>query len=132
MDVCAHHAQMMEAPAEKLTRRTYNVQAMSFTPHELAAAIRVHIPNFTITYDVCPVRQAIGMCAASQHSWPHLAADSWPQSLDASGAAHDWNWKHEFDLSRMTEVMINTLSKELGVTRSATGGERTTRTAAAN
>jgi threonine 3-dehydrogenase len=56
----------MEAPADRLTRRTYNVQAISFTPHELAAAIRVHIPHFTINYDVCPVRQAIGMCAPLQ------------------------------------------------------------------
>lgn len=45
---------------EKLRLRTYNVAAMSFTPEEIATAIRRHMPNLTLTYNVCPIRQAIG------------------------------------------------------------------------
>jgi threonine 3-dehydrogenase len=33
--------QLMMAPREKLTRTTYNVQSMSFSPAQLAAAIQV-------------------------------------------------------------------------------------------
>ena len=39
--------------------RTYNVNAMSFTPAELADAIKKHVPNFKVTYNV-DSRQDIG------------------------------------------------------------------------
>ena len=50
----------MEAEPEELKRRVYNVQAMSFTPEEIATEIKKRLPHFTITYNPCPVRQAIG------------------------------------------------------------------------
>ena len=37
-------------PSDKLTLRTYNIQAISFTPAELAEAIKVVVPNFKISY----------------------------------------------------------------------------------
>lgn len=46
-------------PEEKLKLRTYNVNAMSFTPAELADAIKKHVPNFKVTYNV-DSRQDIG------------------------------------------------------------------------
>lgn len=52
--------EVMEAPAECLSMRTYNINAMSFTPEELALALRKHAPDFQITYCVDPLRQAIG------------------------------------------------------------------------
>uniref|UniRef100_A0A914V5Z5 NAD-dependent epimerase/dehydratase domain-containing protein n=1 Tax=Plectus sambesii TaxID=2011161 RepID=A0A914V5Z5_9BILA len=51
--------EVLEAPEEQLTRRTYNVAGMSFTPDEIAAEIRKVIPSFEIEYDVCPIRQRI-------------------------------------------------------------------------
>lgn len=53
--------QMLETPAGSLRLRTYNVSAMAFTPEEIAAAIRKHLPGFTISYNVDPKRQAIGL-----------------------------------------------------------------------
>ena len=52
--------EVMEAPAERLSMRTYNIGTMSFTPEELAQALRKHAPDFQITYCVDPLRQAIG------------------------------------------------------------------------
>lgn len=52
--------EVMEAPAESLSMRTYNVNAMSFTPEDLAQELLKHIPEFQITYNVDSVRQAIG------------------------------------------------------------------------
>lgn len=84
---------VMEADPDRLLHRNaFNVTAMSFTPEELAAAIREHMPDFEIEYAVDPVRQAI--------------ADSWPRSLDDSAARQEWDWSHEYDLPRMVEDML--------------------------
>ncbi|MBI4121149.1 MAG: L-threonine 3-dehydrogenase [Parcubacteria group bacterium] len=89
--------ELMETPAGRLSHRNgFNVAAMSFTPRELAAEIRKHIPHFTMGYAVDPARQAI--------------ADSWPQSLDDSIARQEWGWKHEFDLTMMVKDMLEKLS----------------------
>lgn len=52
--------EVMEAPAETLSMRTYNINAMSFTPEELAQELQKQMPELQVTYDVDPVRQAIG------------------------------------------------------------------------
>jgi len=91
---------LMEAPAEGLVHRNaFNVTAMSFTPEELAAAIRRHLPSFTIDYRVDRVRQAI--------------ADSWPQSLDDSAARAEWGWSPRYDLPAMTSDMLEKLRAKL-------------------
>lgn len=52
--------EVMEAPADTLSMRTYNINAMSFTPEELAQELQKQMPELEVTYDVDPVRQAIG------------------------------------------------------------------------
>jgi len=91
---------VMEADVEKMTHRNaYNVTAMSFTPEELAAEIRKHIPGFVIDYEVDPVRQAI--------------ADSWPQSMDDSAAREEWGWQPSWDIGTMTQDMLEKLESRL-------------------
>jgi nucleoside-diphosphate-sugar epimerase len=87
--------ELMEAPADKISIRTsYNISSMSFSPKEIAAEIKKHIPDFSISYKP-DYRQAI--------------ADSWPQSIDDSVARKDWGWKEEYDLSAMTKDMFQNL-----------------------
>lgn len=87
--------ELMEAPAEQVKiRSSYNVAGMSFDPEGIAASIRKHIPNFTLNYNP-DFRQAI--------------ADSWPQSINDAEAREHWNWKPEFDLDKMTDVMLTNL-----------------------
>lgn len=87
--------ELMEAPAQNLTVRTsYNVNAMSFSPKEVAVEIKKYIPEFEITY-APDYRQQI--------------ADSWPQSIDDSTARNDWGWKPEFDLEAVTKDMLENL-----------------------
>lgn len=52
--------EVMEAPADTLSMRTYNINAMSFTPEELTQELQKQMPELEVTYDVDPVRQAIG------------------------------------------------------------------------
>jgi nucleoside-diphosphate-sugar epimerase len=87
--------ELMEAPAARLSVRTsYNVSALSFSPKEIAAEIKRHVPGFCIHY-APDYRQHI--------------ADSWPQSIDDSVARADWGWKPEYDLPRMTADMLQNL-----------------------
>ncbi|MGH0188112.1 UNVERIFIED_CONTAM: hypothetical protein FKN15_028006 [Acipenser sinensis] len=52
--------EFLQAPAGQLTLRTYNIGAVSFTPEEVAAEIRRHIPELRVTYTLDAVRQSIG------------------------------------------------------------------------
>jgi nucleoside-diphosphate-sugar epimerase len=89
---------IMEAPADSVKiRSAYNLAAFSFNPEEISASIRKHIPEFTISYEP-DFRQAI--------------ADSWPQSIDDSEARNDWGWKHAYSLEKMTQDMLENLSKK--------------------
>lgn len=60
--------EVMEAPAETLSMRTYNINAMSFTPDELAQEVQKQLPDLQVTYKIDPVRQAIGKSQAGQHT----------------------------------------------------------------
>ena len=42
----------LEAPPERIRKnmRTYNIQAVSFTPGELVEEMKKHIPNFVVEY----------------------------------------------------------------------------------
>jgi nucleoside-diphosphate-sugar epimerase len=87
---------LMEAPAERIRVRTsYNLAGMSFSPAELADAIRQHIPEFQVQY-APDFRQAI--------------AESWPASIDDTEARNDWGWQPAYDLEAMTRDMIKHLS----------------------
>jgi len=90
--------ELMEAPADKISVRTsYNLHGMSFSPKEIAAEIKKHIPDFKISYRP-DYRQAI--------------AESWPQSIDDAVANRDWNWKPAYDLAAMTTDMFQNLSNK--------------------
>tara|TARA_R110002050_G_scaffold1315_1_gene9633 strand:+ start:353 stop:1303 length:951 start_codon:yes stop_codon:yes gene_type:complete len=90
--------QLMQADSKDIKiRNGYNLAAMSFTPKEIAAEIKKHIPDFEITYNP-DFRQEI--------------ADSWPQTIDDSQARKDWNWEHKFDLESMTKDILESLKNQ--------------------
>ena len=92
----------MEAdPAKLVHRNCFNVTAMSFDPEMITAAIRKHLPDFKLTYNVDPIKQAI--------------ANSWPNSMDDSSARAEWGWKHDYDLDAMTADMLDKLRVRLAI-----------------
>ena len=74
--------------------KAYNVAAIDFTPQEITEEIRIHIPNFEVSY---------------QPDFRQKIADSWPQSIDDSEARKDWNWQHAYDLKRISQEMLENL-----------------------
>jgi nucleoside-diphosphate-sugar epimerase len=91
--------QLMAAPALQVIERTsYNLAGISFTPLEIAAAIRQRMPGFTM--DCVPdFRQAI--------------AATWPRSIDDSAAQAHWGWRARYDLSAMVDAMLDNLRATL-------------------
>ena len=90
--------ELMEAPADKISvRSSYNLSGMSFSPKEIGASIKQHIPEFQLDYKP-DFRQKI--------------ADSWPASIDDSLARADWNWKPNYDLEAMTSDMLTNLAAQ--------------------
>lgn len=84
--------ELMNAPSESIKiRSAYNLGGISFTPKQLGEAITKVIPDFQISY-VPDFRQEI--------------ADSWPNSIDDSEAKKDWNWKHQYDLEGLVNIML--------------------------
>jgi len=86
--------EIMIAPEENLSCRVYNVAGMSFTPDILLNAVRKHVPELEIKYNVDD-RQKI--------------ADTWPEVFDDSQARQDWGWQHHIDLEQLVDIMIRNL-----------------------
>ncbi|MDR3296985.1 MAG: NAD-dependent epimerase/dehydratase family protein, partial [Prevotellaceae bacterium] len=91
---------LMEANPERLVHRnSFNLASMSFDPELLYAAIRKLYPDFAMTYNVDPLKQAI--------------ADSWPNSLDDRCAREEWGWLPRYDLDAMSRDMVEQLRRRL-------------------
>jgi nucleoside-diphosphate-sugar epimerase len=91
---------LMEAdPAKLVHRNAFNITAMNFDPEMIAASIRTRIPEFTMDYEVDPVKARI--------------AASWPNSMDDSAAREQWGWAPDYDLEAMTGDMLGVLAKKL-------------------
>jgi nucleoside-diphosphate-sugar epimerase len=91
---------LMEADPKYLVHRnSFNIASMSFDPEDIKRAIRKHIPEFKMRYEVDPVRQAI--------------ADSWPNKMDDVCARKEWGWSPSYNLESMTRDMIKHIRAKL-------------------
>ena len=91
--------ELMDAPVEALSvRSSYNVAGISFSPRELAEAIRRQRPDFRIEYRP-DHRQAI--------------ADSWPRSLDDDTARQDWHWQPRVGIDALVKDMLHEIGLQV-------------------
>ena len=87
--------ELMEAPLENIRVRTsYNIAGISFSPEQITASIREKYPEFEVEY-------------APDHR-QEIAA-KWPKSVQDDEATRDWSWRPQYDLSRITDAMIDNL-----------------------
>ncbi len=90
---------LMETDASALSIHAgYNIGGLSFSPADLAAEIRKHLPDFTITYKP-DFRQDI--------------AATWPESIDDTVARKEWGYDPKYGLAEMTELMLKEIRKKL-------------------
>src|SRR6056297_2182710 len=91
--------QLMETDAKNVrVRSSYNLGGISFTPKEITDELKKYITELEVTYKP-DFRQEI--------------AESWPRSISDEAAQKDWGWKQEFDLEKMTKVMVENIQKKL-------------------
>lgn len=91
---------LLNAPDKNLTRRSYNITGMSFTPRDLAEAIQKRIRNFEMKCEP-DFRQQI--------------AESWPRTIDDAAARQDWGWKEDYDIEAMTDHMLTRLGQRSSI-----------------
>lgn len=91
---------LMEAdPAKLVHRNAFNLASMSFAPETIYKAIKQHLPQFEMEYQVDPLKQHI--------------AESWPDCMDDSCARKEWGWQPKYDLEAMTADMLEKLKIKL-------------------
>ncbi|MBN2349380.1 MAG: NAD-dependent epimerase/dehydratase family protein [Bacteroidales bacterium] len=90
---------LMEVERSRLKLHSaYNIAGPSMCPKEVAKDIRRHIPNFKIQYEP-DFRQEI--------------AETWPESIDDSLARTNDDWKPEYDLTRITDIMLKEIREKI-------------------
>ncbi len=90
---------LMDAKSSDITiRSSYNIAALSFTPHQLFESIRQIVDDFEIEYKP-DYRQAI--------------ASTWPATINDEVARKDWGWSPKFDLKKMTRIMLEKVNPNL-------------------
>ena len=84
------------APAEHLTRTSYNIGAFSRSAAEIRDVVVAAFPRAAISYKIDEKRQGI--------------VDSWPADVDDSAARADWGFRPAYDFDRaFREYLIPTI-----------------------
>jgi nucleoside-diphosphate-sugar epimerase len=90
---------IMEAPKEQIKIRTsYNLAGFSFSPADLAVAIKKHIPDFENSY---------------KPDFRNEIAATWPASIDDYSARQDWGWKPNYTIEGLVEIMLRELKTRI-------------------
>lgn len=86
------------APAEKLSRRVYNVTSFSLSAGEFRDWVLKAFPDAQITFEPDLRRQAI--------------VDSWPEDMNDNDARRDWGWQPEYNLERsFSEYLVPNITQ---------------------
>lgn len=95
-DLLAAILQLLDTPAARLTRRVYNLQALSPRADAIAAAIRRRLPSAELTFE--PDDAVVALI------------ESWPVTFDDRLARADWDWAPRYDLDAIADAMLRDLT----------------------
>jgi threonine 3-dehydrogenase len=95
-DVIAAVRRLIEAPSDELTRRVYNLQALSPTAAELRQVISARLPDAELDFDPDPETVQL--------------IESWPVRFDDTAARADWGWAPRFDLDALADDFLAELT----------------------
>ena len=98
LDALAAIRGLIDAPAAKLSRRVYTIQAISPTAQQIADVITTLHEGARIRFE--PDTE---LCRL---------VDTWPQSIEDTTARRDWNWNAQYDLETMARHFIEELRRE--------------------
>lgn len=85
------------AEESRLSRRVYNVQALSPTAGQVCAAIQARRPESELRFQTDPAVTAL--------------IDSWPVRFDDQSSRRDWNWQPEYGLETMSDDFCQQLAR---------------------
>ena len=91
-DVLGALVDFLGSPSEHLTRRIYNVFAMSPSAMDIAEAIVARVPGAQIEFD--PDLDLVRLI------------ESWPSEIADASARRDWGWQPRYDLQTMADDFI--------------------------
>lgn len=97
----------IEADNSLLKQRTYNVNAVSFTPEEISAALNACIAKMGSRTRAKPIKMIY------KPDIRDSIAATWPANLGDSAARQQWNWNHKFGLEQLTQDMLERIEKKL-------------------
>ena len=80
------------ADRSRLTRHVYNLHGFHAPADAIARAIQERLPDSS--FDFAPDARLDRMM------------DAWPDTIDCSAAAEDWDWRPEFDLERSVSEIV--------------------------
>jgi threonine 3-dehydrogenase len=94
-DVLGGMIALLAAPAERLTRRVYNVHAISPSAQDLADAIRRRVPGAQLDFEPDP--QLVELI------------EGWPYQIEDASARRDWGWNPTYELGAMADDFVREL-----------------------
>ncbi len=86
---------LLDAPGERLTRRVYNIQAISPQAGQIAEVIRERMPEAQLAFEPDPEVTAL--------------IESWPIRFDDAAARRDWGWQPKYDLTTLADDFLKEL-----------------------
>lgn len=93
IDACVDATVMlMKADRAKLTRTSYNLGGISFTPGEFLDEVQLLLPDLKVEYE--PVE------------WRTKIAESWPRSFDDTLAQQDWGWRYNPSVRELARTIL--------------------------